>query len=359
MKLGILTYHRTLNYGGCLQAMATRVVLEQMGHEVYYVDYWPDYHSYFYEPFSINKLVKTHGVKNKLSLLLNAVKYGKCQEKRRENFDVFLETEIIPFCRPMTESYDAVIYGSDQIWRKQPVLNEYNPIYFADNSIPTKKHIAFSASMGIIPTTDSDKKNLEKMLTTFNSISVREKELQTYCSQITNIDIQLTADPTLLLPEYVWQGILNIGDYQGPQYILVYALHDTFDFHEIAKFAKSRGLIVKIIYGDAKQADSQSVITTAGPVEFLRLIKNAEFVFSSSFHGLAFSLIFKKEFLVSFGSNSGRAKSLLAEVGLSNRFIFPKSKISEKLTLIDYGKVEQKLQGLRQRSINYLNESLK
>ena len=54
MKIGILTYHRTLNYGGCLQALALRKALEEIGHEVYYVDYFPDYHKRQYSVFNRN-----------------------------------------------------------------------------------------------------------------------------------------------------------------------------------------------------------------------------------------------------------------------------------------------------------------
>ena len=48
MKIGILTYHRSHNYGALLQAIATRIVLKKMGHDAYYIDYWPDYHRRMY-----------------------------------------------------------------------------------------------------------------------------------------------------------------------------------------------------------------------------------------------------------------------------------------------------------------------
>ena len=51
MKIGIVTYHRTNNYGAVMQALATRFVLEDMGHEAYYVDYWPEYHKEMYQVF--------------------------------------------------------------------------------------------------------------------------------------------------------------------------------------------------------------------------------------------------------------------------------------------------------------------
>ena len=82
-------------------------------------------------------------------------------------------------------------------------------------------------------------------------------------------------------------------------------------------------------------------------------------VLSSSFHGLAFSVIFHKEFFVSLNNNADRAKSLLNDVGLSERFITPKEEIPLNFTRIDYNQVEFRLQNLRIKSINYLRDSLK
>ena len=359
MKIGILTYHRTLNYGACLQAMATRIIIENLGYEAYYVDYWPEYHSQFYSAFSLEKLIKTRGIKSKMRLLYEALLYGRYQDKRRENFNKFIAVEIAPFCRPLSEKYEVVIYGSDQIWRKQPLLNKYNPIYFADGSIVAKKHIAFSASMGVMPTTLQDKELLSTLLNNFDAISVRENELKIYCQQITKKQVHLTLDPTLLLPANVWQDLLPIAGYNGPKYVLVYALHNTFSIKEVNDFANKHGLSVKVIYGTTNKRESDAVITTAGPIEFLRLINNADVVFSASFHGLAFSLLFKKEFFVSFDNNAGRVKSLLAEVGLSERFIAPMSQIPTNVIAIDYDKVGQKLELLRAKSYEYLKDSLR
>ena len=60
MKIGILTYHRSHNYGALLQAIATRIVLKKMGHDAYYIDYWPDYHRRMYAMFNSNMLNIKH-----------------------------------------------------------------------------------------------------------------------------------------------------------------------------------------------------------------------------------------------------------------------------------------------------------
>lgn len=358
MKIGILTYHRTHNYGGCLQAVATRIVLEQMGHRVCYVDYWPEYHSYHYAPFSLKKLIRTNGLRGKLRLLKNEIKYGNFYSKRKQNFESFIRTEISPFCKPLNEAYDAVVYGSDQIWRKQPILNDYNPLYFADHSIEAGKYVAFSASMGILPTSEADKGKVASLLNNFDYIAVRENGLKSLCENLTGKSISLTIDPTLLVPASLWDRVLSIKSKSHSKYILVYALHDTFDLKKIQEFAEKRGCVLKVLYGNANQKETDNIITTAGPKEFLSLIKNAEFVFSSSFHGLAFSLLYGKQFYVSFKDNADRAKSLLANVGQSNRFLQPYSNLPENIEIIDYNNVNEKLQKLREESLQYLHNAL-
>ena len=69
MKIGIITYHKSHNYGALLQAIALRIKLVQMGHDVYFIDYWPLYHKQLYDFFSIKEMFN-YGIKD-------AIKYGE------------------------------------------------------------------------------------------------------------------------------------------------------------------------------------------------------------------------------------------------------------------------------------------
>lgn len=99
-----------------------------MGHDAYYIDYWPDYHRRMYAMFNSNMLNIKH-IKSSLGYLKDLILTYKNKSKRREIMLDFIHTYIEPYCLPFSDSFDAVIYGSDQIWRKQPELNDYNPIY--------------------------------------------------------------------------------------------------------------------------------------------------------------------------------------------------------------------------------------
>lgn len=352
MKIGILTYHRTHNYGGCLQALATRLILENMGHKVYYVDYWPDYHK---QSYSVISLRNTHTWKSGIRAFIESILRLPYSIKRRKHFLHFINENIMPFCKPLSEEYDAIVYGSDQIWRKQPFINDYNPIYFAKNNFPAKKHIAFSASMGVLPTEVGDIRKVKKYCQRFNKISVREDNLCSFLRNLGFLNTCVTLDPTLLVPRKIWDAYMKISEYYGPKYVLFYELNKgAFDITKIRQFANERGLLLKVITSCANKNDTETEITTAGPYEFVKWIKNAEYVFSSSFHGLAFSIIYEKEVFVSFKTNANRAKSLLNMAGITERFIEPEQEIPT-LPLIDYKKVATNLSSHRQASLDYLN----
>lgn len=358
MKIGILTYHRTLNYGGCLQAFATRVVLESLGHEVYYIDYWPEYHKAYYDILSLSKIKYAHGLKTKTKLLIDAFKYGRMSSIRRASFEVFLKEQIYPYCKPLTESFDIAVYGSDQIWRKQNALNDYNPMYFGTNIIKAKKHIAYSASMGNLPANERDKKVVATLLRNFDKISVREQQLSDFIEECGIERPIVTLDPTLAVDKDIWNNIVTkAADYK--KYILVYALHNEFNINSIREYAKTKGLEVKVIYGDVKKKGADRLIETVGPYEFLSLIYNANLVFTSSFHGLCFSLIFEKEFFTSFSTNSDRAKSLLEILGIQDRFLQPHCDCPISFNVIEYKKVNVLLEQKRTESKLYLSYNCK
>lgn len=359
MKIGILTYHRTLNYGGCLQALATRLMLEQMGHEVYYVDYWPDYHKRYYSFFN-RVYFQQYSWYGKLYYLYKIGRSFRFVRKRQKNFEVFHKKYTYPFCRPLTDKYDVIIYGSDQIWRVQKPLKDYNPIYFGDNQIDAKLHVAFSASMGLIPESMEQRNRLKLLLSHLDYISVRESNLLQLVHELGYKDAIQTIDPTLLLDSKIWDTQFPTPNYSGPGYILVYNLWGrVFNMDSVTTLAKRKGLIVKELSGTASKGDTETLITTAGPDIFISLIKNATYIFTSSFHGLAFSLIYGKQVFASFESNGGRARSLLDTAGIPERYLDNFAVLPEVLPVIDYEIVKDRLMTIKKESINYLHNSIK
>ena len=354
MKIGIVTYHRTMNYGAVMQSLAMRFVLQKMGHEVYYVDYWPDYHRDKYKLFPVRKFVKL-SLKNKVNFIKSLVLNHKSQKRRIYNFEKFFKTQIYPYCCSVDESFDVVIYGSDQIWRKQKELCAYNPFYFGDNKLKTNHNVAYAASMGILPNNDEDKAIVKALVAHLEKISVREEDLRQLLLSLGFANVSLTLDPTLLLSAEEWDKYLPTENYIGEKYALLYIMGvNAFDINEVKKFTESQGLKLIVIRGYAMTKETKSNLTSADPYKFIHLIKNAEYVFSASFHGLAFSIIYGKQFFASFVGNTGRAESLLNLIGIPERLLPSNSMIPENMPPVNYSDVCKKLVPLREESLKFL-----
>ena len=357
MKIGIVTYHRTLNYGACLQAIATRVVLEQLGHEAFYIDYWPKYHEQMYKCFNPN-VFKEAGYLAKVKYLAKLICFGWQRMQKRKIWLDFIDRYIAPYCKPQDFHFDAIIYGSDQIWRKQKYLKDYNPIYFGENSFHTKIHIAFSASMGELPQNEIDRKRVIELVSNLNYISVRENNLQQFLIKSGVKNVVTTLDPTFMLSKETWDKMIPTVPCEGSKYVLFFPLRGGFKEQAIIEFAKNKGLLFRKIlpYSPGTNIGGENYVAT--PSEFVNLIKNAEYVFTSSFHGLVFSLIYNRQVFASFKNNSERARSLMEGLGILDHFIEPGHEIPIHLDEIDFKKVNGILAEQKSLTLQYLENSL-
>ena len=359
MKVGILTYHRSLNFGAMLQATALRKSMEGLGYNTAYIDYWPDHQEEMYRLFKFKRF-KTMDIKHKCRYIIHFILILCPELLKRYHFMVFYNKNIKKYLKPASTHFDAIIYGSDQIWRWQNDLIGYNKVYFGDNDFDTNIHIAYGASMGELPQTDEKTKFLLKYIKKLNYIAVREKSLQTYLNNVGVSDIALVLDPTLLLNKTQWDKMINKKKIIRKPYLLLYDLQKTaFDYNEVYLFARKRGLkiinIIRIEKINIRQGDRR----TDGPIEFLNLVKYASFVVTSSFHGMVFSILFNKQFLSSFIDNQDRALSLLGELDLMNCYISDGSKLPDNVEDVNWEEVNDRLQKLREFSLNYIIQCLK
>ena len=349
MKIGIVTYHKSHNYGALLQAIALKEVLQKNGHTVYFVDYFPSYHKLMYSTNPFTR-INQKGIRG---VIRDILKYPY-RRKRYINFMSFINDYIQPYCKPLDEGYDLVIYGSDQIWRLQRDKGDFNPVYFGDGRIRAHVRASYAASMGDACLSDCQKKRIKLLASHLDYVSVREHSLKLLLEEVGVGNVYQTLDPTLLLQEEEWDRIISPLA-QNRKYILFYDLmRDSFDRQAIYTFAKEKKLDVIEIRGNAMQKDTDLIRTAADPVQFISLIKGAEFVFTSSFHGLAFSIIYKKQFYASFKKNAGRADSLLNMLHLKNRLLEPNVKYIGTYDNICYDSVMIHLNEIRKESLNYL-----
>ena len=219
MKIGILTYHKAHNYGAMLQAIAVQYVLSRAGHDAFFVDYYPEYHKKRYElRWPPLKRLFRHPFKfmHELRLMPN-------KKKRIESFLGFQAKYIDPYCRNEKEYFNSVVYGSDQIWRKQQPRMEYNPIYFGVG-LNASKHVSYAASIDSIPQTDADLSTFKRLLKNLDQITVREKALMDCCKML-GFDADLVVDPTFLMNSDEWDSLLNLKNDPSEKYAVFYSIY--------------------------------------------------------------------------------------------------------------------------------------
>lgn len=367
MKIGILTCHRAHNYGALLQAYALKTYITELGHTVEFVDYNPSYFSSLYD--------NVKGAKLKSITLKSIVWYIRylltCfyplylkRNKRRNSFKQFIIKYIINTEKNYkNQQFDIVFYGSDQIWSKEPLdngTNYYDEIFFGDSIIQSQKKIAYSASMGVVDVEENDYIFLKKVLSNFHLIGVREQELYDvlYKNNLVSKDLLYkTIDPVFLLNKSSWVSLNSKRVIKKP-YLLFYDFQPDETTNSIVQaIAKEKGLeIIKLVDGIFTPDVPKNTLVYASPKDFISLFNYADFIFSSSFHGTAFSIVFEKEFYVRQVWNKGRVQNLLKSLDLSHRIIDTESEIdlSQK---IDYKKVNDLLNNQITQSKDYINLS--
>ncbi|MGQ1911614.1 polysaccharide pyruvyl transferase family protein [Marinifilum sp. RC60d5] len=355
MKIGILTYHRAHNYGAVLQCYALKKYLSKLGYNPIVIDYYYPEHLKVYDHFSLPLFFKK-GLKDKIKYVLYAIIKFRSKRKRINLFNSFIEKHINPVSD--FKNFDLVIYGSDQIWRKQPFLGDnYGPIYFGSTEISSHKKVAFSASMGVISKKQDDMIKVKNYLQNFDEISVREESLKDHLDNIFSKPILHTLDPVFLLSQKEWEECLNLTPVITYPYILYYNLHNSPILNNhVKKLVKENNFKVIEIRGEINSLRS-SIFNTIDPIQFLSLIKHANYVVSSSFHGTALSIIFQKAFWTYAGHNNERILSLLKVYDLESRFISDNNKIDE--SKINYSLVDKKLEIQQNVMFSYLDKNLR
>jgi len=366
MKIGILTYHRAENYGALLQAYATKSYLESLGHDVSFVDYWPQYHIDYFKLFSWRRFL-AGSIHVKMAMLTGIIVWGIPRLRRKRQLQRFMQQRLGLNPQPQytdmddkTERYDAVIYGSDQIWRKQHLGGvEFDDWYFGSDNVRTERKIAYAASMGKLETTEKDDGYVKRMMRNFSNIAVRETSLQDYLYQL-DVSSTIVADPVFLLTKDQWLQVAEPFE-KSKEYILFYNLLNTSESTRFAKaLSKQTGLpVIEVTKRLSLLHIGSHYIRTASVERFLGLLAGARYVVSNSFHGVAFSLIFGKQFwAVGMGEKAGRVISLLASAGISQRYVETAFQHILLKDTINYENVNVRIKGLVASSKEFLNASI-
>lgn len=360
MKIGILTFQWSNNYGAALQSFALKTFLSKKGcYEVQVIDYKKVYPK---AKSSLSSKLKD------FILFFLLIPDKKKIKMRNIRFDKF-RTDFFELTKKYHDQkeldgidFDYLFFGSDQIWNPKLTGGNLDPIYFGYFDTRAKR-IAYSASIGERNVRQCDVERIKEYLSGLDCISVRESQMLDEISKYTNKQLVHTLDPTLLLDEEEYRAVAS-KKILNDKYLLIYQNTRNNEIYKIAEqVAKKRGLkIYEVGYRRQFPSTGIPLIESAGPREFLALYRDAEYVVTNTFHGTVFSIIFKKQFIsIPLKGREHRVVSLAQKLGLDNRLVdtYDSLKVDELLnSAIDYYSVFQKLQIEREKSVEYIKKSL-
>lgn len=347
MKIGMFTFHRANNLGAVLQASALQKYVQNNFGDCEIVDYYPN-----------NNIPVTYkGVKKILRKCKRIAIYPLTKKKRKREYrfdeyrkKYFKMTEQHFYgdncIKDELKDFDILISGSDQILNT--TLTGNSRAYYLD--FFEGKKISYASSFGRTNITQNEIDLIKSELPHYSAVSVREKSAGEIIKRISGIDSELVMDPVFLLKKEEWESRCNMDIILPERFIFVYSMENSENLERVVHLIKEeKNIPVIVVRGGGKAGRiAGKEDATCGPAEFLRYIKNAEYVVTNSFHGSAFSLIFEKKFLCI--AHSKRNTRLINILQLINE---EEKMISSDLSVYDDKIIEgNKYKNILERYIN-------
>lgn len=362
MRIAILTLPLHTNYGGILQAYALQTILERMGHKVHILTP-PPYkaHNIWIMPVVYAfRVYKKYILRQDVSILYDG------QKRCRQNTDKFIKKHISSFVvhgwAELKNKFDAIIVGSDQIWRWQYAKSfpgiENAFLAFAESW--KIKRVSYAASFGLnkLEYSEEEIEKCSKLLKGFDLISVREKTGVSICRERFGMDAECLIDPTLLLSCEEYTRLYKARKTKKNSGTLACYILDENDTKNeiILEIAKWLGMKPFNISSEVENSCAAPHKRIQPHVEqWLKSINESSFIITDSFHACVFAIIFHKQFAVIPNTLRGnsRIESLLSILNLETRIIHNSTEV-KKLTKIDYNLVDQILESEREKATRFL-----
>lgn len=378
MKIGIITILKVNNYGAELQAYATQAFLRKLGYEAEIIDYL-FYKNPGHKKTTMSRPLFKFDLRKKVSEFLYPIfdkiknlRNWEISKSRIIRFEEFhkAHTHLSKTYRTADDlynsqmDYDVYLTGSDQVWN--PGIYSSIAPYFLDFVPKDKRRISYAASFGVSNIPDDCIETYKSFLSKYSAIGVRERDAVDLVKSISGKTATWVLDPTFLLSKNEWLDIGQMIQAPKENFLLIYELTPCPYIIKLSRhIARILGIkIVRICKDSAIIENDNSVINIcdAGPSEFLYLFDKASFVVTNSFHGTAFAVNFNKPFytvLPFHKQNNSRQRSLLKLLDLEDRCLIEGSEFPIASSFdIDYESVNHKLNEEREKSINFLIESI-
>lgn len=349
-SVGIITFHRASNYGAVLQAYALQRTLSSLGASAEVVDYRGGAVESDHNPAMAMKAGDLAGAP--LRYLRRRAKFKGFEEFRRS---------ILPMSKAVTSDgiskldgkYDLFISGSDQVWSE--AFAKLDPVYrleFAERS----RRASYACSFGFSEFPAGSEDAIKKGLSRLEAISVREASARDLVWERLDLPARVDVDPTLLLGADEWRGMAHVPC-AGNGYILVYTVQPPVGLLDAAR-AKAAETGLDIVYLNNEHRGNKDLkhVRYATPEEFLGWFDRASYVYTNSFHGTVFSIIFEKELVVECRTKkkyNNRSKALLELTGLEAREM---TETDAREGPIEWHDVRARLDTAREDSLAYLRD---
>lgn len=371
MKTATLTWTSFYNYGTCLQAYALQHYIESLGYENRIIDD----SSIVFAGTKLDKSQTVDGQwkrrwrKAGQSLHANYRTFYRCQRLLCRGVDEFKANTLkidrdTAFVQKDEKDYDVYICGSDQIWVPSGFNNPKWTFYYA--AFTNKKKISYAPSIGGYLIPDEWKDKFAELISSFSAISVREEAGRAALQKLTFQKVELVVDPTLLLSKQEWEDVLPRTIRKKEKYVLGYILTPNNTYYRIAReYAREHGMkfyLFLLNFQDYGQADKY---VSGGPFDFLEYVRNADVVFTDSFHGTIFSTIFEQPFYTfkRFADDSpinqnSRIDTLLKMMGTEERLVDGKSPFALTNDALNFSEMKRRLAPLIADSKKFLQDNL-
>lgn len=365
MKIGIFTFHHSLNVGAALQAWALQAYLCSVGYDAALVNYgkigWPG-------RCRLRKDSLRHFVGSFYRCLRTFFQTFCIESYRRSLYRKFMLEEMALGAEVKKHdiselAYTHLITGSDMVWN--PFINEGDETYFLANAASGVQRISYAPSFGVDEFSLDLEQKMAKWLAEFDALSVREAQGAAIVSRLCRRKAAIVCDPTLLLPSTAYEHLERQPYFGLPsKYIAVYTVcgHPWAEAAAL-KIGKERKLpVVHLLGGQLARWHLPGKVhrmTAMGPSQWLWFMRHAEFVVTNSFHGTVFSLIYHRPFVVVLNNKAtdARMQTLLSGTGLESRALSsPQERYPEEV--IDWAVTDRALEAKSEAGKAFLKYAL-
>ena len=380
--IGLCLKYEQINYGSKLQALATLRVMEELGQECKVIHYGKA--GLWFKVKSLPRIFNATFRQDKLEDWSRSHAYKKHPEvapllvQRRKLFKeydakYFDQYEIFGAyysdIQKMASKFDAVVTCSDQLWSPAGLGTNFYNLMFVPDEV---KKISFASSFGVSQIPWYQKRATAKYLQRINYVSCRENRGAEIVKELIGRDVPVLMDPVFAFDKEQWGKLVPEEKVYNEPYIFCYFLGSNIAYREaVKKFAEEKEMkivFLKFLDQYVEYDENFGDITPfdVDPNKFLNILRGAEYVFTDSFHGCAFSILMGKQFVIfnRYASTSGASKNsridtVCGNLGLNDRRVMADSNLVAVMDEdIDWKNVEEKTLVYRDRMWEYLRQAL-